>query len=156
MTCGPGGYLDEYVPFYFGRRSPMLYTISRGNVEGYEEGQNPIVYCVSTAQAAQAAGLGFVFTDGHGVMDFTDFFDDLADLDEVDWPLMEARYWFDTDRDPDRKRRRQAEFLVYQRFPWELIEEIGTVSQSVRRTVEGIVESSQHSPLVDVRRAWYY
>lgn len=34
----PGGTLDEYVPFYFAPRSPMLYSIGRGNVEGYNEG----------------------------------------------------------------------------------------------------------------------
>lgn len=30
----PGGYLCDYVPFYFAPRSPMLYAISRGRVEG--------------------------------------------------------------------------------------------------------------------------
>ena len=69
---------------------------------------------------------------------------------------MEARYWYDTIKDPDRKRRRQAEFLVYQTCPWELIHEIGTVNQSMKTAVEGMLQLSQHRPLVVVRRAWYY
>ena len=51
-------------------------------------------------------------------MRFTDFFDDLKDLDKIDWDLMQSRYWNDTNDDPDRKRRRQAEFLVHEFFPW--------------------------------------
>jgi hypothetical protein len=43
----------------------------------------------------------------------TDFYDDLNDLKEVDWNVMTLRIWKDTNDDPDRKRRRQAEFLVY-------------------------------------------
>ncbi len=34
VLCGPRGTLHDYVPFYFGRKSPMLYTISMGNVPG--------------------------------------------------------------------------------------------------------------------------
>ena len=32
----PKGTLHEYVPFYFAPRSPMLYTIQKGNVEGFQ------------------------------------------------------------------------------------------------------------------------
>ncbi|UTW68357.1 DUF4433 domain-containing protein [Anaerobacillus sp. HL2] len=43
----------------------------------------------------------------------------------MDWDVMESKYWFDTDDDPDRKRRRQAEFLVLRHFPLELVLGIG-------------------------------
>lgn len=42
---------------------------------------------------------------------------------------MGERYWNDTPEDGDRKRRRQAEFLVYTSLPWRLIEEIGVISR---------------------------
>ena len=50
VPCGPRGWLHDYVPFYFGVRSPMLFTISRGNVEGYDRDQEDVIYLVSTAQ----------------------------------------------------------------------------------------------------------
>ena len=106
VPCGPRGVLHDYVPFYFGARSPMLYTVYKGNVEGFTGGQQSIVHLVSSVQAVQEAGLGFAFTDGHGIMEFTEFYDDPAKLDEVDWPLMNNRYWADMSDDLDRKRRR--------------------------------------------------
>jgi len=156
VPCGPCGVLHDYVPFYFAARSPMLFAISRGNVEGFTGGQQSIVHLVSTAQAVQAAGLGFVFTDGHGIMAFTEFFDDLAHLDEVDWPLMEARYWADTDDDLDRKRRRQAEFLVHRRFPVALIQGIGVINEGKKQETEALLAEFGLAIPVAVKRGWYY
>nr|VFK55243.1 MAG: protein of unknown function (DUF4433) [Candidatus Kentron sp. TUN]VFK55414.1 MAG: protein of unknown function (DUF4433) [Candidatus Kentron sp. TUN] len=60
-------------------------------MEGFAGGQQSIVHLVSTVQEAT---LRFVFTDGHGIIEWTEFYDDLAQLEEVDWPLMEERYWY--------------------------------------------------------------
>ncbi len=117
VPCGPGGLLHDYAPFYLGRKSPMLYAISKSTVEGYEQGQAPVIYLGSKVEAVIAAGLPFVFTDGHAAMDLTDFYDDLANLGQIDWPLMSATYWLDNEEYPDRKRRRQAEFLIHQFAP---------------------------------------
>jgi hypothetical protein len=42
------GELSDYVPFYFANRSPMLYAIHTGYVEGYTGGQADVVYLVSS------------------------------------------------------------------------------------------------------------
>lgn len=156
VPCGPQGVLHDYVPFYFGPRSPMLFTISRGHVEGFTAGQQPILHLVSTAQAVHTAGLGFVFTDGHGIMALTDFYDDLAELDEVDFNLMKARYWADTDDDLDRKRRRQAEFLVHHRFPVALIQQIGVINQQMKAATEALVAEFGLTIPVAIKPCWYY
>ncbi len=156
VPCGPRGVLHDYVPFYFGPRSPMLFTISKGNVEGFTGGQQSIVHIVSTVQRVKAAELGFVFTDGHGIMAFTDFYDDLAALDEIDWRLMWARYWADTDEDPDRKRRRQAEFLVHERFPVGLIVGIGVMNLQVKEEAETLIKRLGLKIPVAVKADWYY
>lgn len=156
VPCGPGGTLYNYVPFSFGARPPMLYTISRGNVPTYDRGQESVIHLVSTAQAVEATGCRFVFTDGHGIMALTDFFDDLARLDRVDWPPMRSKYWNDTPTDNDRKRRRQAEFLIHEFCSWGLIAEIGVMTPAIRDQVLHAIETAQHKPVVTVCQAWYY
>lgn len=156
VQCGPGGTLGDYVPFYFAPRSPMLFTISRGNVPGYTGGQTQIVHLVSSAEAVHKAGLTFVFTEGHAVISISKFFTNLADLKKVDWKIMAARYWHDTDTDGDRKRRREAEFLVQNQLPWNLIQNIGVYDKNIEARVTQILETIEHKPDVTVERGWYY
>ena len=156
VPCGPGGTLHDYVPFSFAPRSPMLYTINRGNVPGCEEGQEPILHLVTSTQAVDQEGLGFVFTDGHGIMEVTRPFESLSSLSEIDWPLMKAQYWNDTNEDPDRKRRRQAEFLVYRFVPWGIIKYIGVINQRISKLVEGKLVKQAYQPSILVKRGWYY
>ncbi|KAM3099278.1 DUF4433 domain-containing protein [Phormidesmis sp. 146-12] len=156
VPCGASGTLTDYVPFYFAPRSPMLYAIHQGNLPTYTEGQVPVLHLVSTAEAVQGASLSFVFTDGHGIMAFTEFFDDLAQLNQVDWQVMGLKYWLNTPEDGDRKRRRQAEFLVHQTFPWRLVTEIGVINSQVKEQVEEILQAATHQPAVIIRRNWYY
>jgi len=120
VPCSAGGTLHDYVPFYFAPRSPMLYAIHKNNVDQYSDGQTTILHLVSSAEAVEAAGLSFVFTNRHSVLYDTKFCDEFKNLyldNGIDWEIMEAKYWADTQEDRDRKSRRQAEFLVHQFFP---------------------------------------
>jgi len=93
VPCGPDGNLLDYVAFYFAPRSPMLYTIFKGNVDGCPGGQEDIVYIISSVKRVVRSDIVYVFTDGHGVMEFTKFFDDLSGLNGIDWELMNRKYW---------------------------------------------------------------
>jgi len=156
VPCGPGGTLHDYVPFYFAPRSPMLFTIHRGNVEGYDEGQRPVLHLVTSIKSVLEAGSEFVFTDGHAIMVYTDFYIDLRDLDQLDWDVMKSRYWADTEEDMDRCRRRQAEFLIHARFPFRAIEEIGVIDRNVQADVASLLREIAFQPAVTVRSGWYF
>lgn len=157
VPCGPGGVLHDYVPFHFAARSPMLCAISKGNVPACPNGQDTVIYLVSTAEEIKAAGLGLAFSDGHGIMRLTRFFDDLSCLDQVDWELMKSKMWNETANDLDRPRRRQAEFLVHQFMPWSLVAYIGAKSRVVTDTVQKYIKDSrQPVPRIDLRTEWYY
>lgn len=155
VPCAPYGVLADYVPFYFAPRSPMLYAIHKGYVTHYTGSQDEIVYLVSSVQAVLQRGLNFVFTDGHPVIRMTRFFNNTTDLNQVDWQVMRSRAWHDTDADPDRKRRRQAEFLVHRFFPWDLVEMIVVRGIDVRERVLGYLAGASYPP-VYLRSSWYY
>jgi hypothetical protein len=134
----------------------MLYSIHGGYVEQYREGQRPVVHLASSAESIAAAGLAFTFTEGHAELAYSSFYEDLADLDKVDWRVMKSNRWNDTLEDMDRKRRRQAEFLVHDFFPWELIMKIGVIDGDVAEQVNTILQGAAHQPAVIVKASWYY
>jgi len=155
---GPGGTVHDYVPFYFGYLSVMLLNLKTGRVAGYNEGQEPLIYLVSTAQSIADSGTEFVFSDGHGLATFTGWYDELCHLDEVDWNLVCQRYWSDTAEDNDRKRRKQAEFLIHRFCDWSLIQEIGVQNNNIRDIVLTHLNNfpGVRHPIVNVRSEWYY
>lgn len=158
IHLGPGGTIHDYVPFYFGYLSPMMLNLKTGRVEGYNEGQDPLIYLVSSAQAIATAGIKFVYSDGHGLASYTEWFDDLSELEKVDWNVVYQRYWKGDINDMDRQRKKQAEFLVHQYCPWSLIQEIVVIDTIVQQRVEAIQAAfpEGHRRVVRVDRTWYY
>ncbi len=153
VPVGPRGKLHDYVPFYFCPRSPMLYAIHTQQTD-YQGGQGPILHLVSSAQKVAAAGIPFVFTNCHAALQCTCFFDKLSDLKALDWKAIQTRRW---EREKVREKK-QAEFLVKDFFPWELVEEIGVIDETIQAQVESILAQFPHlpHPPVQVRRSWYY
>jgi hypothetical protein len=58
--------------------------------------------------------------------------------------------------DPNRKCRRQAEFLVHQFFSWRLIKEIGVINSTIQAQLQQILKNFNHQPPVRVYSNWYY
>ena len=158
INCGPCGVIHDFIPFYFGPLSPMMLQLRTGQVEGYSEGQEPLVYLVSTAQEVRDSGTGFAFSDGHGIAAFTSWFDDLVDLDKIDWDMVNERYWADNVNDMDRQRRKQAEFLVHKYCNWSLIHEIIVIDRGMKLKVEQVFDQfpSRMRRRVRIDREWYY
>ncbi len=156
IKCGPEGTVHDYVAFYFGPRPPMLLQLHTGKVPGYDQGQEPLIYIVSTVQSVVEAALDFVFSDGHGIAIYTQWFDKLEHLDKVDWDTVYANYWADTTEDMDRQRRKQAEFLIYEFCPWDIVSCIGVLSDSVKIKVEKILNQYAMITPVQIQRQWYY
>lgn len=136
----------------------MLFQLKTGWVPGYNEGQEPLIYLVSAAQAVAETNAGFVFSDGHGLAAFTQWFDNLDELDKVDWGMVYQRYWRDEPSDMDRQRRKQAEFLVHRTCDWGLVQEIGVINQRTEERVGEILARFSQGLAKPLRIApnWYY
>jgi hypothetical protein len=58
--------------------------------------------------------------------------------------------------DPNRKCRRQPEFLVHQFFSWRLIKEIGVINSTIPAQLQQTLKNFNHQPPVRVYSNWYY
>jgi len=54
------------------------------------------------------------------------------------------------------KEEKQAEFLIEERFPWKLVEEIGVFSYEWVEKVNDILFNERHKPIISARKDWYY
>lgn len=57
--------IGDFIPFYFGPRSPMLYTIQHGYNDVTRRYPEDLVYCVIRIEDIIHSGLSGYFTDGH-------------------------------------------------------------------------------------------
>jgi hypothetical protein len=157
VPLAPYGCVADYVPFYFAPRSPMLYKLAKGSVPTYAQGQDPLIYLVSTVEAAAHAGLRCLFSDGNCAVAVTHMSDDLSLLDSmVDWEVMGARMWSNTVEDPDRMRRRMAEFLVRERLPVDLLAGIAVRTPEVLDQVNDTLAAGSVGLPVRIRPGWYF
>jgi len=155
VPVGPGGTFRDYVAFYFGPRQPMLYCIKHGNLFVTKRPMEEIVYMVSNVELVAASGRPFVFYDGHAYDDFSTPYTDLADLDQINKKDTYAKYWQD-ENDPDLKRRKQAEFLVYNELPFDHVTHTVVYNDACAQKVQGYLPNGSHAPSILVKPNFYF
>lgn len=152
----PGGNLNDYVPFYFCPRSVMLFNIHTGRVPTYSEGQEPIIYFVTTVEKIVQDGHLLVFTDRQAKMKVAHFSADPADLPSLDWPTIHSSDFAHRADDPERKDRKAAEFLVHRFVPLASILGIGVYSQRWKDDCERRLVDAGMQLRVKVHPKWYF
>lgn len=158
VKCHPGDCVGDYVPFYFCPRSVMLYVIHRGNHAElpYRNGQGPIVHLEADLHAvvdwAESSGVRWAFSLSNAGAYYTEFRKRRDQLDEIDWGAVAARDF----RNPEVKEGKQAEFLVQEFFPWDLVQRIGVLSTEVQTRALRALGGAAHRPPVEVRPDWYF
>ena len=158
VSCHPGTRVGQYVPFYFCPRSIMLYILYMANHPNltYRGGQRPIVHLQAdlhtVIQWARDSGRRWAISDRNAGIYVTEFYDGHDALNKVDWQAVASTDF----RSMKVKEGKQAEFLMHESFPWELVERIGVVDSRVKAQVEEAIRSAGHKSLVNVEREWYY
>jgi hypothetical protein len=156
LTSHFGLYVGDCVPFYFCPRSIMLYLMYQGNHPDmtYRGGQGPIIHLEADMRQAVAWAerhdKRWAFTLSNAGARYFEDRCSLAQLNEINWDAVQATNW---SRDKEGK---QAEFLVEQQFPWQLITRIGVMSTQVHEQVSAALQATAHKPRVELKREWYY
>ena len=157
VKCHSGTMVGEYAPFYFCPRSIMLYILYMGNHPdlSYRGGQGPILHLqadLETAiQWANEKDIRWAFSDRNAGERIANFYNDPDDLDEINWSAVEATDF----RDMLVKEGKQAEFLIYESFPWGLVEKIGVCNNSIRdQVIDKLGDTA--SLEISIENEWYY
>ena len=149
----------DYIAFYFGARSIMLYNIHTGFSEVEQIDQEEIIYLKSTIKQIQANQLDFFFTDGHALQyPTTRFFTNIEDIKNVNIKDANARIFSASaeNQNPGLKRRKQAEFHVYHELDWNLIDEIIVKSEQASNIVKEILERNNSSKTITINSRFYF
>lgn len=109
-----GQSLSQFIPFYLGPRTPMLYVIQHGYNGVKKIDAMQIVYCVIRLDDIINSDIDCIFTDGHALSSVTRFFnkENLSRIDTiVKYDDVYSSFWANND-DLDLKRRKEAELLI--------------------------------------------
>ena len=162
LNSHPGLYVGQCVPFYFCPRSVMLYVIHRANHDelSYRGGQRPILHLEAdlyeTVHWAEGHQLRWAFTLSNAAASYSEDVSDLAQLDNIDWEAVQTNHWSGSGIPLAVKEGKQAEFLVEQSFPWELVSRIGVISQQTYGIVRTALQKTNHQPHLAIMPGWYY
>ena len=101
LASHPELRVGDCVPFYFCPRSVMLYLLYQGNYPGltYRKGQGLIVHLEADLREsvawAERVGRRWAFTASNAGSYYFHDWSDLAQLHQIDWVAVRARYWQD-------------------------------------------------------------
>lgn len=116
-----GRSLHDYVPLYFTPRNAMLYV--RRNIQS-----DVVILCLNSILLEHK---GSVFTDGNAASSRTTAFNDLRELNKLDWECIRSRAkWIEF---PDGRRKRCAEVLITTGIPINHIQRIIVRTEATRR-----------------------
>jgi hypothetical protein len=152
----PGGFLNDYVPFYFTPFSVMMRNICSGRGGVQQRANEEILILVSSLPHVAGQGLPFLFTDSHAYYRWANYYGDLTHLGKVDWNLLQARDFKRDPDDPAKFERYQAEALVHQHCPVSGLVGIMCFSEAVKMQVEAQVQARGLNLPVFSRPGWYF
>ncbi len=152
----PGGSFSEYIPFYFGLRSPMLYQIVTGYEGVTKVSQDHIVYIVVKHDCVVKNGIEYVFTDGHARHTMTQFFNRPEDFAHLDWTTIRSEKWHNTPEDTDRQRRKQAEYLVKGHVPVDCFSYFLTNHEKTKQKIESLLRQKMLQVPVKISKKAFY
>jgi hypothetical protein len=150
-----GYHISDYIPFYLGPRSPMLYVIQHGYNGVQRVEPEKIVYCIIRLDDLINNNVDCIFTDGHALSFLTSFYpkEMLPQIDSfVRYKDVYSSQW-NLESDIDLKRRKEAELLIKKDLPAQFIR--GYVVYNEKAKLE-MVKMGVNESVVVVMPGYYF
>jgi hypothetical protein len=134
----------------------MLYNIKTGWGGIRQRNNDEIVVMVSSLRRLQAKKVSFLFTDRHAYLVAAQFYSELADLDQIDWDMLQRRDFRIDPEDPSKKERYQAEALIHKHLPVEALAAIVCYDEDVRKSMDSALAKRDQTMKVAKMPSWYF
>jgi hypothetical protein len=160
VECFKGTVINDYVPFYFSVRTPMLYNIITGHGVPAKSQEDIIYICFKLSDLATKA-FQWCYTDGNAAVAISKFYTTLEDINSnIDWHSIQTEDFRDdnSDGDEDRIRKKHSEFLVKEHVPAEFIRRIVVLNENKAKEVEEILDdlNIQIEVLINPQKKRFY
>ena len=150
------GYrIGDYIPFYLGPRSPMLYVIQHGYNGVQRVEPEKMVYCVIRLDDLINNNIDCIFTDGHAVSFLTSFYsrDKLSSINEiVKFDDVYSSQW-NSEEDLDLKRRKEAELLIKNDLPVQFLRGFVVYNNKAK---DFLIEKGVADNMIAVMPSYYF
>lgn len=154
VPCSCGGFVHDYVPLYFCKRSPMLHAVIYNKIAD----EQLIIYLEFPIHILEQ--YPSVFTNASAnTLDPPTFYDDTSELVNLDWDAIDTWKWgsqHDTGLIPVRQKK-QAEALIHNMLPLDSLSKIVVMKPYLKRKVKEIFKENGFSiPSITIGRFDYY
>lgn len=154
-TTPDGTPLDDFIPFYFGPRPPMLLVIQSGWNGVVKRSPEEIVYCTVKLSDIMASDIDCIFTDGHAISANTIFYTkaQLANIGEyINHEDVFAERWSAGEYGDEAKRKKDAELLFMDEIPVQYINSFVVYNQNAKQK---LISKGVNQPIY-VASQYYY
>jgi hypothetical protein len=157
VKCYPDTVVNDYVPFYFSVRTPMLFNIVTGRGVPASPQKDIIYLCCKLSELA-TDDFQWCFTDGNAAKKISKFSNDIKHLEYLDWRSIKTTDFRDenADGDEDRVRKKHAEFLVKDHVPVNYINVIAVLNQTIKEQVETILDNFDLTIDIKIKPEFYF
>jgi hypothetical protein len=156
LPVAPHGTLSDYVPFYFTPFSPMMYNIYTGYGGITKRRNDEIVIFKASLHKLKADGVRFLFSDRHAFLATAQFSSDLADLNRIDWTILQNRDFRRDLDNPEKVERYQAEALVHRHLPLDSLDGIICNSELVEAELKHAIARRRLKLATAQKPNWYF
>jgi len=118
--------VHSYVPFYFNPKNAMLYV--------NKENQGNLI--ILLFDSSLIYDKGSLFTDGNASVNSTKFYNNINDLDKLDWNCINAKTWYNF---PDGKRTKMSEVLVPDKVNIDKLRKIYCINYHIKNYIDNII-----------------
>ncbi len=151
----PGGSLSDYIPFYFTPFSPMMYNIKTGRGVTHVPNQD-IVILVSSIHKVVGDGVDYIFSDRHAYLKHAYFYNEIKDVGEVDWTILQKRDFSRDPNDPEKMERYQAEALIHKHLPVSSLVGVVCYTDTVTQQIHDLAAGKELPLRVVKQIGWYF